>query len=77
MAQSNLDALILPSSLFSDAVNTLIDRYQEAKCQLVAFKKLIPCHVQEPTASTSWASRGQDLLEGSQEENLMPLGLGL
>lgn len=41
MAQSNLDALISPSSLFSDAVNTLIDRYQEAKCQLVAFKELI------------------------------------
>lgn len=36
-----LDALILPSGLFGDAVNMVIDRFQEAKKQSAAFKQYL------------------------------------
>ena len=29
--------------LFDDANSIVVDRYKEAKCQLVVFKELIPC----------------------------------
>lgn len=53
-----LDAPILPSGLFGDTVNTVIDRYQEAKKQLAAFRELIPCQIQEPAPSTSRSRSG-------------------
>lgn len=37
-----LDAPISPSGLIADAVNTIVDRYQEAKKQLPVFRELIP-----------------------------------
>lgn len=41
-----LDALILPSGLFGNTVNTVVDRYREAKKQLAAFRELIPRQIQ-------------------------------
>lgn len=37
-----LDAPLSPSGLFGDAVNTVVDRYQEAKRQSAAFQQFIP-----------------------------------
>ncbi len=37
-----LDAPILPSGLFGDAVNTVVDRFQEAKKQAAAFQRFLP-----------------------------------
>ncbi len=41
-----LDAPILPSGLFGDAVNAVVDRFQEAKKQAAAFQRFLPCHSQ-------------------------------
>lgn len=48
-----LDAPISPSGLFGDAINNVVNRYNEVKQQWVAFKELVPHHMQEPVASTS------------------------
>jgi hypothetical protein len=37
-----LDAPISPSGLFGDAVNTVVDRFQEARKQSAAFKQFLP-----------------------------------
>ncbi len=37
-----LDAPILPSGLFGDAVNAVVDRFQEAKKQAAAFQRFLP-----------------------------------
>lgn len=43
-----LDATILPQYLFGDTVNIIVNKYQEAKCQLAMFRELIPSFSQEP-----------------------------
>lgn len=48
-----LDTQILPLGLFGDAVNAVVDRFQEAKSQSAAFRQFIPHHFQELVASTS------------------------
>jgi hypothetical protein len=37
-----LDAPLAPSGLFGDAVNTVVDRYQEARRQAAAFQRFLP-----------------------------------
>lgn len=37
-----LDALLPPSGLFSDTVNTVINRFQHARKQSVAFQQFLP-----------------------------------
>ncbi|KAI2654668.1 enzymatic polyprotein [Labeo rohita] len=37
-----LDALLSPSGLFGDAVNSVVDRYQEARKQAAAFQRFLP-----------------------------------
>ncbi len=37
-----LDALLLPSSLFSDTVGAAVDRHQEAGKQAAAFQQFLP-----------------------------------
>ncbi|KAL0203138.1 hypothetical protein M9458_001156, partial [Cirrhinus mrigala] len=37
-----LDAPLLPSGLFGDAVNAVVDRYQEARKQAAAFQRFLP-----------------------------------
>ncbi|KAL0165789.1 hypothetical protein M9458_037633, partial [Cirrhinus mrigala] len=37
-----LDAPLLPSGLFGDAVNSVVDRYQEARKQVAAFQRFLP-----------------------------------
>ncbi|KAL0161370.1 hypothetical protein M9458_045095, partial [Cirrhinus mrigala] len=37
-----LDAPLSPSGLFGDAVNTVVDRYQEARKQAAAFQRFLP-----------------------------------
>ncbi len=39
-----LDAPLVPSGLFGDAVNMVIDRFQEAKKQAAAFQRFLPRH---------------------------------
>lgn len=49
--------LISPEGLFNNAVNSVVDRYQEAKCQSVAFKELIPQRSQGLGPSASVANQ--------------------
>ncbi|KAL0151251.1 hypothetical protein M9458_053442 [Cirrhinus mrigala] len=37
-----LDALLVPSGLFSDAVTSVVDRYQQARQQAAAFQRFLP-----------------------------------
>ncbi|KAI2664621.1 Transposon Ty3-G Gag-Pol polyprotein [Labeo rohita] len=37
-----LDALLSPSGLFGDSVNSVVDRYQEARKQAAAFQRFLP-----------------------------------
>ncbi|KAI2651174.1 enzymatic polyprotein [Labeo rohita] len=60
-----LDAPLAPSGLFSDAVNSVVDRYQEARKQVVAFQRFLPRRVlalgaaglEQPQPSTSSSYR--------------------
>ncbi len=38
-----LDALLAPSGLFDDDVDTVVNRYQETRKQAAAFQRLLPC----------------------------------
>ncbi len=38
-----MDAPLEPSGLFGDAVNAVVDRYQEVRKQAVAFQRFLPC----------------------------------
>ncbi len=39
-----MDAPLAPSGLFGDAVDSVVDRYQEALKQVAAFQRFLPCH---------------------------------
>jgi len=61
-----LDASGSPSMLFDTAVETVVEKYREAKAQSASFKKYVPCRVQAlPKSSgsspctTSQRSRGK------------------
>ncbi len=38
-----MDAPIFPSGLFGDAVNSVVERFQETAKQAAAFQKLLTC----------------------------------
>lgn len=71
-----LDAPILPSGLFGDSVNIVVDRFQEAKKQSAAFRQYLPRRSKpkkpapsgqpQPSASSSAYRQAQKnrLLEG-------------
>ncbi|KAI2668352.1 Transposon Ty3-G Gag-Pol polyprotein [Labeo rohita] len=60
-----LDAPLSPSGLFGDAVNTVVDRYQEARKQAAAFQRYLPrrhsahgaAATEQPRPSTSSSHR--------------------
>ncbi|KAI2647838.1 Transposon Ty3-G Gag-Pol polyprotein [Labeo rohita] len=54
-----LDAPLLPAGLFGDAVNAVVDRYQEARKQAAAFQRFLPRRhpAQQPRPSTSSSHR--------------------
>ncbi|CAM4459094.1 unnamed protein product [Leuciscus chuanchicus] len=60
-----LDALFSPSGLFGDAVNAVLDRFQELKKQSVAFRQYLPCRSRSKKAAarghSSRRSRPQPL----------------
>ncbi len=39
-----MDTLLVPSGLFGDSVDSVVDRYQEARKQAAAFKRSLPRH---------------------------------
>ncbi len=39
-----MDAPLAPSGLFGDAINSVVDRYQEARKQAAAFQRFLPRH---------------------------------
>ncbi len=41
-----IDALLAPSGLFGDAVDSVVDRYQEARKQAVAFQLFLYLYLQ-------------------------------
>lgn len=43
-----LDTPVLPSGLFINAVNTVVNRFQAAKNQSVAFRQFLPHQSQNP-----------------------------
>ncbi|KAL0157250.1 hypothetical protein M9458_048496, partial [Cirrhinus mrigala] len=60
-----LDAPLSPAGLFGDAVNAVVDRYQEARKQAAAFQRFLPRHhpahgaaaTEQPRPSTSSSHR--------------------
>lgn len=62
-----MDAPLSSPGLFSDSVNTVVERFQEAKKQVAAFQKFLPRHSQvsgaagreQPQPSTSSSHREQ------------------
>lgn len=62
---------IPPSGLFGNAVNTVVDRYQEANKQSAAFRELILCRIQEPTPSISHSRPGPSVRREEQMAALM------
>lgn len=49
-----LDALLSPSGLFGDAVNTVIERFQEARKQAAAFQRFLAEREQPQPSSFSY-----------------------
>lgn len=60
------------SGLFSDVVNTVVDRYQEAKKQS-AFRELIPRCFQELAPSTSRSRSGHSDRREEQKASVVPV----
>lgn len=49
-----LDAPVLPSGLFGNAVISVVDRFQVAKRQLAEFSQILPYGIQEPGLGWLW-----------------------
>lgn len=62
-----LDTPISPSGLFGNAVNTVVDRYQEANKQSAALRELILCRIQELTPSISHSRPGPSVRREKQK----------
>ncbi len=46
-----MDAPLSPSGLFDDAVNSVVERFQESAKQAAAFQKLLPRRIHIPGAA--------------------------
>lgn len=80
-----LDALLSPPGLFGDAVNSIIERFQEAKKQAATFQQYLPHHSQvlgaagreQPqleTSSSHWAQEKQSVASRAPLQKVWGLG---
>lgn len=61
-----LNAPVLPSGLFSKSVNTVVNRFWEAKGHAEAFDKFLPCCVQGMGLLATWS--GSSVERGTEAE---------